>query len=636
MTRNILLTTLDAALNDRSLRYYAAPKEYGCDYCEAVQSAEASTKYILARFPIDEILVVGEDEAAADHSKMKPLRLKDAGDLYAANPETLSAFDLYRRRIAQYIDELKPEQQAYDALLPEEERTKITDFIRSFQEKHSKQETKRLNRFFDELACDRSLYAQFRDALFTAFPESRKDAGRYLKWVNNYLYMQLKPSAKLEILPVNEKIGVCYIPAGAMEKRETWVESIPGIDRKSPDGKDEINLYLSMGTGSAVDGYLLLNLLNILIVTPGSNVHLKKIYEVSEAAENLAGMIEDGTVVSQASNLVAAAHAFLNYSKTDMLVEFWENCGEQNERISSMIYAARHVDVGMSMCNMSEVQEGIRRLRELFRDERPWTEDGKYGLLFGIIAGSIRADYGALLEGEDTISFIELIKWAYRHQLYQQVLTLIEAHAPAHLVNTGIFFYCDNEEQAERITKLLGQQRLELKPYEYYKMDDIEHYFIKNYDRSSVKLKGSKNEDRDHAYAALRAESLAGGDPEKIRGYTACSKAETVQNVLYAYYHLGTIRNKVSHADADAMAESRLIVSESDVSSAMLLMREGIEYFIMSYGKALEEVQGKNPGIVHITPDAVRGAAERMKREQFRTDRHASGRRPAFDSSACS
>ena len=62
------------------------------------------------------------------------------------------------------------------------------------------------------------------------------------------------------------------------------------------------------------------------------------------------------------------------------------------------------------------------------------------------------------------------------------------------------------------------------------------------------------------------------------------------------------------------MAEYRLIVSESDVSSAMVLMRESIEYFIMSYEKAMEEVQGKKPKIVPISPDDVRIAADRMRR----------------------
>ena len=153
MPRNILLTTLDVLEKDSTIRYYSAQNEFGHDYCEAMQSMEASTKYILARFPIDEILVIGEDASGEDDSK--PIRLRDAGDLHPAASETLSAFSLYCARIAQYINELSPEQQVYDALLPEEERAKLIDFIRSFQEQYSERETKRLNRLFDELACSR-------------------------------------------------------------------------------------------------------------------------------------------------------------------------------------------------------------------------------------------------------------------------------------------------------------------------------------------------------------------------------------------------------------------------------------------------------------------------------------------------
>ena len=627
MPRSILLTTLDVLENDRTMRYYSAQNEFGHDYCEAMQSMEASTKYILSRFPIDEILVIGEDASSEGEDNSKPFRLRDTDTLHPADSKTLSAFSLYRSRIAQYIDEVSLEQQAYDALLPKEERTKLIDFIRSFQEQHSERETKRLNRLFDELACSRQFYEQFRDALFTAFPEARADSRPTMQWVNNYLYMQLKPSAKLEILPVNENICARYIPAGMLEKREYWYESILDVDQSVPDEKEEINLFVSLGNDSAVDGHIVLNMLDILISTPGSNVRLKKIYRVCEPAGNLTGAIEDNTISSRTTDLVAAAHAFLNYSKTDMLVNFWENCGSHDERISRLIYAARHVDVGISMCNILEVQEGIRLLRNLFMDERSWTKDGDYGLLFGLIAGCIQADYSALLTDDGNIPFIELIKWAYRHQLYQQVLTLIESHAPTNLVNSGIFFYCDDEARKDEVTNILALQRLELKPYEYYKMDDIDHYFIKNYDRSGVRLNGSKGEDRTLAYAVLRAQSIENQDPAKICGHTACGSMDTVQNVLYAYYHLGDVRNKISHADSNAMAERRLIVSESDVSYAMVLMRESIEFFIMSYEKAFEEARNNKPKIVAITADDVRKAADSIRHGKNQEERHSSDRK---------
>ena len=611
MTRNIFITSLDALESGRSLQYYSAQNEFGFDYCEAVQCMEASAKCILARFPIDEILVIGDE---ADPSGGKPSRLKDAAD--PADPEALSAFGLYRFRLAQYINELNPEQQAYDARLPEEQRLKLIDFIRGFLEQYSGQETKRLNRFFDELARNRQLYEQFKDALFDTFPEARQDSRQVMKWVKNYLYMQLKPTAKLEVLPVNENITVRYLPSCMLGNREYWINSALGIDRDVLDNKVKINLFVSIGSDSAMDAHIALNTLDILIATPGSNVHLKKIYEVTNPSGNLAGKIRDTTAVTLTTNLVAAAHAFLNYSKTDMLVNFWENCGGQNERISRLIYAARHVDTGISMCNIMEVQEGIQQLRHLLSDERLWLEEGDYGFLFGVIAGFIQADYRTLLESDGENAFIRLIKWAYQHQLYQQVLTLIETFAPTSLVDSGIFYYCDDEAQAEAVTKLFALQRLELKPYEYYKIDrNVSHYFIKNYDQASVRLAGSRDEDRNLVYAILRTQSVGNQNPEKISGYTACSSMETLQNVLYSYYHLGEVRNKISHADAKAMAERRLNVSESDVSYAMVMMKEAIEYFITSYDKAMEEVQGKNPKIITVTPDEIRNAANRIKHE---------------------
>ena len=487
--------------------------------------------------------------------------------------------------------------------------------------KNSQREPKRLNRLFDELAHNGQMFGQFLDALAAAFPAARENPSLYISWVNNYLYMQLKPTAKMEILPVNENICARYIPAAMLDSREYWVNTILGMTEDVFDTGAETNLFVSLDNNSSVDSHLVMNLLDILVSTPGSSVHIKKIYKVYESSSGLTGEICDHTAVFRTTDLVAAAHAFVNYSKTDMLMDFLESSSERNDRVSSLIYAARHVDVGISMCNIKEVQAGIQRLRNLFRDTHSWTKDGYYGLLFGVIAGSIKADYHSLLEGDGPVPFIELIKWAYRHQLYQQVLTLIEAYAPTNLVNSGIFYYCDDESQVNDITKVLALQRLELKSYEYYKLDDIDHYFIKYYDRGGVKLNGSRGEDRNLVYAATRVQSIGSKDPGRISGHTACDSLETVQNVLYAYFHLGFVRNKISHADADALSEVRLIVSESDISSAMLLMRESIEYFIISYEKALEEVKGKNPKIVAVSPDAVRNVADRLRRERIQEER---------------
>jgi hypothetical protein len=237
-------------------------------------------------------------------------------------------------------------------------------------------------------------------------------------------------------------------------------------------------------------------------------------------------------------------------------------------------------------------------------------KEGKYGLLFGVIAGCIAADYGQLLEEDGTISFIRLIKWVYRHQLFQQALTLIEAHAPSHLVGSGIFYYCDDAKHMPEVVNLFARQRLELKPHEYYKMDDLDHYFLKNYDRAGIRA-GSAD-DRALAYATRRAESIGNQDPEKITGYTACDSTETVRDAMYAYARLGMVRNKLSHSDFSELARQNMIVSDDNGSCALSMMMESIEEFIMSYEKALDEVRGKNPKVIRARADDVRQAAEAM------------------------
>ena len=48
----------------------------------------------------------------------------------------------------------------------------------------------------------------------------------------------------------------------------------------------------------------------------------------------------------------------------------------------------------------------------------------------------------------------------------------------------------------------------------------------------------------------------------------------------------------------------------------MVWMKDGIDYFIDSYEKAMAEVQNKQTNVILITGDEVRKAADRMKYEK--------------------
>ena len=618
MARTILLTSLSASENEQPVRYFSVRNKYGYSYCDAILSVEASTKYVLSRYDIDEIFVIGRNSTFDEGDDERPIVLKEGSSFYSANIQTLSAYSLYRYRIAQFIDELTIEQQEYMELLDEEAQEQVIAFIRNFfQEDNVNREVKK-NRCFDELARDRNLYESFKNKLIETVPGASDDPRRYIRWAKNYLYSTFKPSWKLEILPVNEDVSVRYIPTSLSESGEQ-VDNMMSIAKTITGGESsgEINLFVSLHSEDAADNFILMNMLEILKSMPGSRVRVQRVFTISGTHRELTSRIHDNTEGFGITELVASTRAFLRYGKADMIVDFWEKSGERNERIASMIYAMRHIDTGLSMCNIREMEGGIIRLRELFRTGVFMGESGYYSRLFNLIADGIRKDYGSLLEG-DEIVFIDLVRWAYRHHFYQQTLTLIESRGPENFVNAGIFYYCDDESKIDSVVNLLAMKRLELKAYEYYKMDDIDHYFIKSYDRAGVRSQSDKNVDRQEAYAIIRTESLKNTDPNMLTGYTACDNRQTLQNLLYAYYHIGNMRNKINHAEDEGMVDTRLVVAENDQSQAFIWLKDGIDFFIDSYENAMKEVEGKNPKIVKITSSQVKQWAETIGRGEKR------------------
>lgn len=613
MSRNILLTSLSAAQSTPPVRYFSLRNEFGSDYCDALLDAEASIKSMLARYQIDDIFIFGGDGSFHEGEDLKTFPLQHGRTLYSADSSSLSTFGLLQTRIAQYADELTPAPEAEDGLPSRETQERLIRFIHDFQEGDDELKGKKFNRLFDALAQNGEAYGRFRDALSEKFPEMSDPSGSCAKWIKSYLYSELKPSGKLELLPVNEGTSLCLISEQEMIEGGNWVKSMMAMQDTILQNDEDFNLYVSLNSDDASDTFIVMTILDLLVSRPGKQVRLKKIFTVRGSAANFAGSIRDDTDGFGVTKLTHAIHAFLNYGKADMIVKLWEESGVHNESIAGMIYAMRHVDVGLSMCNLSEMEQGILRLRQLLRDEKLWRDFGNSGMLFSVIAKNILEDYGPLLQGDGDIPFIDLVKWAYRHQFYQQTLTLIESKAPDSLVQSGIFYYCNDENQVEEVTRQFAQRRLELRPQEFFKMDQIDHYFIKACDRAAVRARGIRSTDSQRAYADLRTQSLEGTDSTMIRGYTVCDHVETLNNALYAYYHIGEMRNKISHADADAMNESRLIVSESDESTALVRMKESIDFFIASYEKAMAEVQGKNPNVILITSAEVRTAADHMK-----------------------
>lgn len=588
--------------NRLPVRYFSVKNEYNSSYCDALLDTEAGIKVVLARHNIDDIYIIAQPDASDSNEDLTPVHLRHGRSLYSSDRSLFSTYHLLQYRLALFADELDPDLKNENDLLPEDVRKKLIPFIQDFQEKNAAHLNEKYNRLFDLLSNNDKILETFWISLFSTFPELKDNSFNCMQWVKNYLYRSLKSSAKLELLPVNQDVCLHFVP------EDDYNEAVITDDT-------DINLYIFLNSEDTSDTLILLNVLNILVSKNINSIHLKKIYELQDFPSRISNVVHDNTSAFGITEPFHAISAFLNYGKADMIVRLWEKSHEKDDYIDTMVYSMRHVDVGLSLCNISEMESGILNLRKLFHDAKFWQHCEDTNPLFKAFAECIMEDYGTLLEGDGDIPFIDLVKWAYRHMFYQQTLTLIESSAPASLIKSGIFYYCNNEALKPQVISTFAKQRLKLKPSEYYKMDDIDHYFIKDYIRAGNRFKGNRDMNPLRLYAILRAGYIDNTDPDFITSFTACDSRKTLENVLFAYYNIGQVRNKINHAESGVMSNSRLMKAINDESPVLLRVKDSIEYFIASYDKAIAEVQNKNPQVIRITRQEVRKAADQMKND---------------------
>lgn len=609
MAYKILLTSLYEAEKGDPIRYFYAKNGSRYFFCDAFLTVEASTKYVLAQHEIDEIVAIGRKMTFDEGDDGRLIELREGKSFYTSDIRDLSTYSLYRYRIAQFIDELKIEQQDIMELLSPEEQARasayIDDLYRSgvFQGKY--------NRIFEELARDRDLYARFVSGLREAAGD--EDAlPRYLAWAKAYIYGGLKDSGKLEILRENEDVKVRFIPTIMSESGELPVVNILQLVESVTGGhEDGIEIYVALNNDDMTDNYVIMNILDIIDTMNSASVRMKNVYTTSDSVNALAGEIRDDTLGYGITELAAATRTFLKYGKADMLVEYWEKHGSHNDQIEQMIYAMRRIDCGLSLCNVEEMINGINTLRELFRESVSTAGPEDYhGQLFMVLADGIRKDYGSLMEGEE-VRFIDLVKWGYRKKFYQQTLTLIEARAPKEFVSRGIYYYCNDESDRERIISLLAAERAELTSRDIWQMNDVDHYFIKYYLRGEVSKRGG--EDIQRIFARYKAAGIECADADRIAAHTLCDDRKIVEDALFAYYHLGDIRNSTNHAEDKQGEDTRLIVDEKDDMIRLVKINEAIEYFIMCFEKAAALAEGRENDVIRINSREIKEYARRTE-----------------------
>ena len=601
---NILLTSLSPQGDRKSHRYFSFEKNGQARYCDGLSVAEAGAKYILADVDIDEIIVLGAGRTYDEGEELKHVILREWSDYTVTDTADLSEYSFLQYRIAQFIDGL--DMEAIDVLedMDPARGEELLKALAKFCDGIADQPEYRPDRVFHMLAQSEPL---FNRMIAELPPMTEKE----LLWLERTIYTKCADSMKLVCREDNNDIGICFIPTSRADTQNyVPAENVSQIVSviKSYDAEN-INIYMDMQGLASTEGYTILAMLTMLSNDVHSRIHISEIITTHFRAGMFAGRIDNREMMRYDINkLVSGMSAFVQYGKVDEIMAYWKSRNIENKHVDSLLAAMRYIDEGISMCNTSDLETGINCLKYVFQNTPKEELKEVESNIFRILEDTIKPDYGKLLEG-DSLDPVELVRWAVRKGFYQQSLTIIESRIPRDMVSSGIYYYATDDESRAKMMEEYNKLYWESAPKDRWGFDDLAHYFIKFYGRNQIReahVLASGDKQRD--FARFRIDALTEA-PNMKKAYSVLSEnLPLLENVLYVYYNLGDIRNKVNHAEErPVMAFTELDLNAENENLKMV--REGLEFFLNVYDQArayIKEHCTEAPAVVQIAKEEFR------------------------------
>ncbi|MDO4466688.1 MAG: TM1812 family CRISPR-associated protein [Bacillota bacterium] len=565
--RNILITTLGNTFNHDQHHYFSYEDNGSYKYCEGISTAEAGAKYVLSTVRIDKILVLGPPSAVGDENANEDIKLRDLCSFGAELPSVYSEYKFFCYRIMQYLNHVDIEGTDIYMNIEPEEKKEILDALHAGSKDYSK------NEFFHTCNQDLDLYKE----IFKKIPNPNKEKER---WLRHYLFMRLQDTYKLNTLYTNEHIKVRFIPTLKKGDSNLKMGNLPNILNHVLGGNNaKVNLYVDLQGFDIVDSHTFLNVLFMLQNNQTGMLNIQQIITTTVNPLLFTSPIENQKSRLELSELLSGIDSFLRYGKVNAISNYWKSRNLHDIHIERIINAMEIVDLGITLCNISQLELGIQMLRDSFKKRR------KPGMtlettIFTILEDRIRDDYGKLLEGEE-LDVLELVKWAIRKQLYQQALTIIESRIPHDFVRNGILYYARNEQDKNVFLEVFNQLYWKAFPKDRYQFNAVDHYFIKFYRRQKVYQKGATDIITD--FAKLRLKDMSNPDL-KLKTFTAFQGDLSKLEELYiAYLRIGDMRNQISHA----MDISSDITNLKEV---IALLDTTIQHFVSIYEDVKKEL----------------------------------------------
>lgn len=574
-TKKVFLTTI-ADLKDRSnIDYYICDEEAKyTTYTTAMSIAEAGIKYILSRYDVDEIIVLGRNYNANKDEKFET-KLLDAHIDNIEDINSMSEYGFLCYRVSEFLNQLDFEFVDTSELIKDNEKEKIKTLIQNFKAKYSIAGEREI---IYKLCMDRDLYRTFMQEVFN---ECTLDEQR---WIKHYLYSEMDSYYKMHVKDNNTNTTIKFININ--DRNILTMKTISKVVKEilSEDNKG-IDLYIDLQGLTPTDGNTLFSTFLMANRRIGYKCEVKGIINTKRTTGAFAGYISNAFDSYKIQKLVEGINLFLDYGKDNVLKECWNTLGIKSEAADKMFAAMDCIDEGIALCNIDLIVYGMRYIK---REIDKYSNDVNFeDIYLDIVVKSIKADYGEMFaKGE--IYMPGLLKWLLNKGFYQQILTLIESKIPSDMVERGIYYYAKNENDVEDFLQKLNVcywseiQRMR------WQFSDVNHFFIKYYGRFAIDYR-QKPELVAKDFARFKVEALKNNRDDVAKVYSDLNNDKLLFDLLFAYYRLGILRNMVNHAEE----------LETDMNGAGILHRKdfideikiALNKFINIYSRACDEVK---------------------------------------------
>ncbi len=560
-------------------------------FCEALVSGEGEAKEILSSYEIDEIIAIGSAAQLADGADPKSLTTKKIAlnqgiDLMTSDVREFTDFDFLRYRLTQFVMNVDIDQADFLDELPQERRTELANQARTLLGED-------LSQSFPMIFMVKGVRDRFEEFANGLTMQERD-------WFLRYLYANLGTDSKMHAQSNNAAVPISFIPISEdydFEEvtlfenllRELLIE--PGVSAE---------LYVDLHGFSIETASVCASTLYALSDDVNTSINIRAISSVTNAAISDLFQISMQQKRYRTEKLMSGVAAFVNNGKTDILRSYWAEAKEANptlksEYVDKILIAMGYVDAGISLSCIGELTQGIVALRRLLNAPTPEAESTQEeaSLMIMMVKETIMRDYGPLMDKDaEGVDSFELVKWAYRKKFFQQVITVIESQFPRVMVERGVLYPCETEEERTAWFRAVSAHYWDSLAMQRWVFKDVDHYFIKSYGRHAVDYR-NRNVPLDKQYAELRACQVFGKPLEKtmLPAHSLVSDEHLLAEFMESYYTLSRLRNSINHAEAvegdgeELRAESKMWKKANDM----------IATFIENYQRVLDNIGDKKP-----------------------------------------